>query len=164
LTSESRIKSINHYELIAITKQLDNQLEDGVSLVIVDYIQLMDNAKKGATREQEIGEISRALKGLAKDLSIPVIALSQLNRNLENRTDKVPRLSDLRESGSIEQDADIILFIYRDEVYNDDSEKKGIAEIIIAKHRNGPTGSVKLAFVGKYTRFANLSTQYQQQF
>ncbi len=109
--------------------------------------------------EQAIAHISRSLKGLAMDLNIPVIALSQLNRSLENRTDKHPRLADLRESGAIENDADIILFIYRDELYNEDTPEKGIAEIIIAKHRNGPTGTIKLQFQGKCTRFSNLSLQ-----
>lgn len=146
-------------EVTSITKQLDNEEENGVSLVIVDYLQLMKGNRPNMPREQEIAEISRSLKALAKDLDIPVIALSQLNRGLENRSDKHPQLADLRESGAIEQDADIILFIYRDEIYNDDSPDKGIAEIIISKHRNGKTGIMKLAFIGKYTKFANLSRQ-----
>ncbi len=149
--------NITPYEVITICKQLDKELENGISLVIVDYLQLMQGNKKTNSREQEIAEISRSFKGVAKELNIPVIALSQLNRALENRSDKHPQLSDLRESGSIEQDADIILFIYRDEVYNEDTEKQGIAEIMIAKHRNGPTGVIELVFAGKYTKFASIS-------
>ena len=151
--------NLSSHELTGIAKRLDRELEHGVSLVIVDYLQLMRGNRAGMPREQEIAESSRSLKGLAKELDIPVIALSQLNRALENRTDKHPKLADLRESGSIEQDADVILFIYRDEVYNDDSSDKGIAEFDIAKHRSGPTGKVRTAFIGKYTRFANLSRQ-----
>ncbi len=153
------ISNLTPYEMVTVCKQLDKELEHGISMVIVDYMQLMQGNKKTQSREQEIAEISRSMKGLAKDLNIPVIALSQLNRALENRSDKRPQLSDLRESGSIEQDADIILFIYRDEVYNEESEKKGTSEIIIAKHRNGPTGMIELAFVGKYTKFANLARE-----
>ncbi len=148
--------SITSQELTAITKQLDNEQDGGVSLVIVDYLQLMKGSRPDIPREQVIAEISRSLKALAKDLNIPVIALSQLNRGLESRSDKHPQLSDLRESGAIEQDADIILFIYRDEVYNEDTKDSGTAEIIIAKHRNGPIGMLKLAFIGKYTKFDNL--------
>ena len=145
------------YELVTIAKQLDKEYEHGVSLVLVDYLQLMRVTGKNISREQEIAEISRSLKGLAKDLSIPVIALSQLNRSLESRPDKRPKLSDLRESGAIEQDADIILFIYRDEKYNDDSPDIGKAEILISKHRNGPTGKIMLAFIEKFAMFANLT-------
>jgi replicative DNA helicase len=149
--------NLTPYEVVTVSKQLNKEFEHGVSLVVVDYLQLMQGNKKTNSREQEIAEISRSLKGIAKDLDIPVVALSQLNRALESRSDKRPQLSDLRESGSIEQDADIILFIYRDEVYNEDTEKKGMAEIIIAKHRNGPTGMIELVFAGKYTKFASLS-------
>jgi replicative DNA helicase len=126
-----------------------------LGLVVIDYLQLMQTSGPAENRTNEISEISRSLKGLAKELDVPVLALSQLNRNLEQRTDKRPVLSDLRESGSIEQDADLVLFIYRDEVYHDDSPDKGTAEIIIAKQRNGPIGRLRLAFLGQYTRFEN---------
>ncbi|MCX8049922.1 MAG: replicative DNA helicase [Methylohalobius sp.] len=129
-----------------------------LGLVVVDYLQLMQAPGAGENRVAEISEISRSLKGLAKELNVPVIALSQLNRNLEQRPNKRPVMSDLRESGSLEQDADLILFIYRDEVYHEDSPDKGIAEIIIAKQRNGPIGTVRLTFLGQYTRFENFTT------
>ena len=131
--------------------------EHDLGLIIIDYLQLMQ-AGEGATSENratEISNITRALKGLAKELDVPIIAMSQLNRSLEQRTDKRPVMSDLRESGAIEQDADVILFIYRDEVYNEDSPNKGTAEIIIGKQRNGPIGKVMLTFLGEYTRFEN---------
>lgn len=151
--------SLSPHELVAISKQLNKEHEHGVSMVIVDYLQLMKGTRPNTPREQEIAEISRSLKGLAKELSIPVLALSQLNRSLESRSDKRPQLSDLRESGALEQDADIIMFIYRDEIYNKETKDKGIAEIIISKHRNGATGMQPLAFIGKYTQFANLATR-----
>lgn len=129
-----------------------------LGMIMVDYLQLMQiKTGKASSRTEEISEISRSLKALAKEMKCPVVALSQLNRSLENRPNKRPVNSDLRESGAIEQDADVIMFIYRDEVYNEDSPDKGIAEIIIGKQRNGPIGSMKLAFIGKYTRFENLA-------
>lgn len=126
-----------------------------LGLIVIDYLQLMQIPGYRENRTAEITEISRSLKILAKEMNVPVLALSQLNRGLEQRSDKRPQMSDLRESGAIEQDADIILFIYRDEVYNEDSPDKGIAEIIIAKHRNGPIGKIRLTFMGQFTRFQN---------
>ena len=127
----------------------------GLGLVVVDYLQLMRGSANSENRVNEISEISRGLKALAKELNIPVIALSQLNRSLEQRPNKRPVMSDLRESGAIEQDADLIIFSYRDEVYNPDTEDKGTSEIILGKHRNGSIGTVPLTFIGEYTRFEN---------
>jgi len=131
------------------------QREHGLGLIVVDYLQLMQVPGNKENRATEISEISRGLKALAKELECPVIALSQLNRSVEQRTDKQPVMSDLRESGAIEQDADLILFIYREEVYNKDTPRKGIADIVIAKQRNGPIGDFPLTFVGRYTKFEN---------
>ncbi|MGP1953191.1 MAG: replicative DNA helicase [Arsenophonus sp. ET-KM2-MAG3] len=131
----------------------------GLSLIMIDYLQLMRVPSMPDNRTLEIAEISRSLKSLAKELQVPVIALSQLNRSLEQRADKKPLNSDLRESGSIEQDADLIMFIYRDEVYNDDSDLKGVAEIIIGKQRNGPIGTIRLTFNGQWSRFDNYAGQ-----
>ena len=137
------------------------KLEHDIQLVIIDYLQLMSGSAGGRSesRQQEISEISRSLKALARELNVPVVALSQLSRAVEARPDKRPMLSDLRESGAIEQDADVVMFIYRDEYYNKDSEKKRQAEIIVAKQRNGPVGTVDLAWLADYTKFANLSRQ-----
>jgi replicative DNA helicase len=132
-------------------------------MIMVDYLQLMTVAGSGEGRTQEISEISRSLKGMAKEFECPMIALSQLNRGVEQRPNKRPMNSDLRESGAIEQDADVILFIYRDEYYNEDSPDKGIAELIIGKQRNGEIGTCRAAFIGKYTRFDNLAPEYMQQ-
>ncbi len=133
------------------------KLEKNIGLVVIDYLQLIQGSgKRNASREQEISEISRSLKILAKELDIPVIALSQLSRAAEQRADHRPMLSDLRESGAIEQDADIVMFLYRDDYYNPDTEKKNIAEIILAKHRAGSTGTVELLWMGSYTKFANI--------
>lgn len=128
-----------------------------LGLIVVDYLQLMQGGARSENRQQEISEISRALKILGRELDVPVMAVSQLSRAVEQRTDKRPMLSDLRESGAIEQDADLVLFIYRDDYYNRDSEEKGVAEIHIAKHRNGPTGTLKLVFLEHYTRFTNFA-------
>lgn len=146
--------ALNPTELRARARRLKREHGD-LGLVVIDYLQLMQAPGAGDNRTAEISEISRSLKALAKELHVPVVALSQLNRNLEQRPNKRPVMSDLRESGSIEQDADLIVFIYRDEVYNPESQDKGTAEIIIGKQRNGPIGTVRLTFLGQYTRFEN---------
>jgi replicative DNA helicase len=135
-----------------------------MGMIMVDYLQLMSLKGQVENRTQEISEISRSLKALAKEMKCPVIALSQLNRTLENRPNKRPVNSDLRESGAIEQDADVIMFIYRDEVYNEDSEFKGRAEIIIGKQRNGPIGTAHLAFIGKHSKFQDLAADHYQDY
>ncbi len=151
--------AISLLEMRAKARRLKADPKAGLGMIIVDYLQLMRGRGSAERREQEISEISRGLKALAKELSVPVVALSQLNRAVENRTDRRPQLADLRESGAIEQDADVIMFIYRDEVYNksEDNPKKGVAEIIIGKQRNGPIGTVELAFLNKYTAFEDLA-------
>jgi replicative DNA helicase len=148
--------ALNPLELRARARRMWREYGGALGLVVVDYLQLMSAADSGVeNRATEISEISRSLKAMSKELQVPVIALSQLNRGLEQRPNKRPVMSDLRESGAIEQDADLIIFIYRDEVYNEDSPDKGIAEIIIGKQRNGPIGTVKLTFLGRHTRFEN---------
>ena len=150
---------INIMEIRAKCRKL--KLEKNIGLVVIDYLQLIQGTnKRGGSREQEISEISRSLKILAKELNIPVIALSQLSRAAEQRPDHRPMLSDLRESGAIEQDANIVMFLYRDDYYNEDSEKKNIAEVIIAKHRGGSTGTVELLWLGNYTKFVNIEKRF----
>jgi replicative DNA helicase len=145
---------------VELSKQVDDQGQpQKLGLIVVDYLQLIQAPRSSDSREREISEVSRSLKGLAKELKVPVVALSQLSRKPESRESKKPQLSDLRESGAIEQDADLILFIYRDEVYNENTTKKGIAEIIIGKHRNGPIGSLELKFFSQFTRFESLSRE-----
>ena len=149
--------AITVLEMKAKSRRL--KADSGLGLIILDYLQLMRSGSYKDSREQEISEISRSLKALAKELNVPIIALSQLNRKVEDRTNRRPQMADLRESGAIEQDADVIAFIYRDEVYNksEDNPEKGLAEVIIGKQRNGPTGMAKLAFLEKYTCFENLA-------
>ena len=146
--------ALNPYEVRARARRLHKQCGK-LGLVVIDYLQLMGTSGSTENRATEISEISRSLKSLAKELNVPVVALSQLNRSVEQRPDKRPVMSDLRESGAIEQDADVIMFIYRDEVYNPETPDKGVAEIILAKQRNGPVGSVKLTFLGEFTKFEN---------
>ena len=148
--------ALNPIDLRARARRLHRQCGK-LGLIVIDYLQLMSSAGQGENRATEISEISRSLKSLAKELNVPVMALSQLNRSLEQRPNKRPVMSDLRESGAIEQDADVIMFIYRDEVYNPDTPDKGSAEIIIGKQRNGPIGMVRLTFIGEYTRFENFA-------
>jgi len=152
--------AITVLELRAKARRL--MAEHGLGLVIVDYLQLMRSRERRERREQEISEISSSLKAMAKELNIPVVALSQLNRQVEARENKRPQLADLRESGAIEQDADVIVFIYRDEVYNKETPEKGTAELIIGKQRNGPTGTMKLAFLAHYSCFANLDEEHRE--
>ena len=143
------------------TKCRKLKMEKNIGLVVIDYLQLVQgNNKRAGSREQEISEISRSLKILAKEINVPVIALSQLSRAVEQRPDHRPMLSDLRESGAIEQDADIVMFLYRDDYYNKESEKKDIAEVIIAKQRGGSTGTTELLWMGNYTKFVNLEKRF----
>lgn len=151
--------SLTAMEIRAKARRL--KMDKNIGLVVIDYLQLMQGRASAERRDIEISEISRALKSLAKELQLPVLALSQLNRMLEQRTDKRPRLSDLRESGALEQDADVVAFIYRDEVYNkeEDNPRRGVAEILLSKQRNGPTGDVYLTFLNSFTRFENLASE-----
>jgi replicative DNA helicase len=141
-------------ELRSRARRLVREHND-LGLIVVDYLQLMQSSESSENRAIEVANITRSLKILAKELNVPVVVLSQLNRGLEQRPNKRPIMSDLRESGAIEQDADVILFIYRDEVYNEDSAERGTAEVIVGKQRNGPTGTVRLTFLGEFTRFEN---------
>jgi len=157
ILSEARVfiddtPAMSPTEVRARARRLKREQGD-LGLIMIDYLQLMQAPGVGENRATEISAISRNLKALAKELNVPVVALSQLNRNLEQRPNKRPVMSDLRESGSIEQDADLVVFIYRDEVYNEDSAQKGMAEIIIGKQRNGPIGTVRMTFLGQYTKF-----------
>ncbi|MYG93775.1 MAG: replicative DNA helicase [Acidimicrobiia bacterium] len=150
--------AVTMMEIRGKARRLRSQV-GSLGMVVVDYLQLMTGRSAAENRQVEVAEISRGLKTLARELNCPVLALSQLSRNLEQRQDKRPMLADLRESGSIEQDADIVMFLYRDEVHNPETTEKGVAEVIVAKHRNGPTGKTKLSFVTNQTRFANISTR-----
>jgi replicative DNA helicase len=148
--------TINLMEIRSKARRLKSRHPD-LGLIVVDYLQLMTSGGSVENRVQEVSQISRSLKMLARDLEVPIVALSQLSRAVEQRTDKRPLLSDLRESGSIEQDADIVMFVYRDEYYNEDSDQQGLAEVIVAKHRNGPTDAIKLSFLKRYAKFADLA-------
>ena len=150
---------LNPTDLRARCRRLHRQC-GRLGLIVIDYLQLMTSLKESDNRSAELSEISRSVKSLAKELHVPIIALSQLNRSLEQRPNKRPVASDLRESGAIEQDADIIMFIYRDEIYNPDSPDKGMAELIISKHRNGSTGTIRMTFLGEFTRFENFAGTY----
>ena len=149
--------AINSTDLRARARRLHRQCGK-LGLIVIDYLQLMSSNKEGENRATEISEVSRSIKALAKELQVPILALSQLSRKVEERNDKRPLMSDLRESGAIEQDADIIMMMYRDEYYKPDTQEKGVAEVIIGKHRNGPTGTVKLTFLGEYTKFVNAAS------
>jgi len=149
--------ALNATDLRARARRLARQFGGKLGLIVIDYLQLMSSTRDGENRATEISEISRSIKALAKELQVPIIALSQLSRKVEERNDKRPLMSDLRESGAIEQDADIILMMYREEYYKPDTQDKGVAEVIIGKHRNGPTGVVKLTFLGEYTKFVNFA-------
>jgi len=148
---------LNPIDLRARARRLARHCRGSLGLIVIDYLQLMSGTRDTENRATELSEISRSVKALAKELHVPILALSQLNRSLEQRPNKRPVMSDLRESGAIEQDADVIMFIYRDEVYNPDSPDKGTAELIIGKHRNGPTGMIRMTFLGEYTRFENFA-------
>jgi replicative DNA helicase len=139
------------------------KLENNLGIIMIDYLQLMAGGKRAESRQQEISDISRSLKEIARELQVPVVALSQLSRAVEQRPDHRPMLSDLRESGAIEQDADVVMFIYREDYYNHDTERKDVAEVIIAKQRNGPIGTVELAWLPRYTKFANLQKRQENQ-
>ena len=149
--------NITIMDIRAKARRLKSKLDGNLGLIVIDYLHLMTGRQSAESRQVEVSEISRGLKILARELECPVVALSQLSRNLEMRADKRPILADLRESGSLEQDADVVMFLYRDEVYNNDTSDKGVAEVIVSKHRNGPTGYVRLAFLDHYTRFANMA-------
>ncbi|MEO7236298.1 MAG: DnaB-like helicase C-terminal domain-containing protein, partial [Lapillicoccus sp.] len=142
------------------TKARRLKQSNDLRLIIIDYVQLMSSGKKVESRQQEVSEFSRALKLLAKELEVPVIAISQLNRGSEQRTDKRPQMSDLRESGSIEQDADMVILLHREEAYERESPRAGEADLIVAKHRNGPTDTIVLAFQGHYSRFTNMAPSF----
>ena len=154
---------VSPIEIKAKARRLKARLDGHLGLVVVDYLQLMGGQTRVENRVQEISQISRALKLIARDLDVPVLAISQLSRAVEQRTDKRPVLSDLRESGSIEQDADLVMFVYRDDYYDDSSDDKGTAELILAKHRNGPIDKIRLAYIGRYTKFDNLARGVEQQ-
>jgi replicative DNA helicase len=143
-------------EIRAKARRLKSRLGD-LGLIVIDYLQLMTGRTRAENRQVEVSEISRGLKILARELEVPVVALSQLSRGLELRADKRPMLADLRESGSLEQDADVVMFLYRDELYNSESPDRGTSEVLVAKHRAGPTGMDRLAFLDHYTRFANMA-------